>query len=544
MMDEYSADVFANRDEPLLSSFGNQDPAATSSRPSPKERLKAKLLVGSSNKEPKEDEGKNERNSLSIQDRLFTKLLQQVMPAEDVGEQDEDGDKRTKHVARPPFSLPVMTTNFRRFNARIGIAFVFQNRMIHLFSWRYPTKTWSFLAAYSFVCLNPYLLVVLPPAIVLLFIMVPAFLARHPPPPSASTSGTTPYYSYEGPALAPAKTIKPASETSKDFFRNMRDLQNSMADFANLHDTLVAAISPPTNFSDETLSSTVFLILTFVTASLFLVAHIIPWRLALFFGGNAAVISSHPAVQEFLRRAMDHGDEQADQSISKPNINKEVSLKPTPSLPTLLGPMAEISLDSSPEEREVEIFELQHRSISPFSASSEWETLLFSPLPYDPLSPSRIAGDRPRGCRFFEDVQAPLGWIWKGKKWELDLECREWVVERMITGVGFEIPGSSPTGNGDLTEDQVGGWVWDLPSAAAVDGDLDVMAYGDLNESPNPESTSKGKVTIKGGQSRDWEEIMQAQAAGEWRRRRWVRVVHRVSVPASDKGTKSAFNRD
>jgi hypothetical protein len=416
--------------------------------------------------------------------------------------------------------------------------------MIQLFSWRQPTKTWSFLAAYSFICLNPYLLVVLPLALVLLSIMVPAFLARHPPPPSASTSGTTPYYSYDGPALAPAKTIKPASETSKDFFRNMRDLQNSMADFSALHDTLVAALSPPTNFSDETLSSTVFLCLTFVTASLFLTAHLLPWRLILFFGGNGAIISSHPTVQQFLNQTTEPSgvDEKPDKKPSTSSLDKSAPPKPASSLQTMLDPLSEISLDSSPEEREVEIFELQHRSVFPFSSTSEWETLLFSPLPYDPLSPSRIAGDRPRGCRFFEDVQSPLGWGWKGKKWELDLECREWVVERMITGVGFEIPSSSQMGNGALTEDQVGGWVWDLPTVPSQtpmnDDEFSMMAYGDLNVSaPSAELKSKGKVKVKGGQGRDWEESMQSQKAGEWRRRRWVRVVHRISIPTTERAS-------
>lgn len=432
--------------------------------------------------------------------------------------------------------------------SRIGIAFVFQARMIRLFSWRFPTRTLSFLAVYSFVCLNPYLLPVLPLAVVLLFIMVPAFLARHPPPPSTSTLGTTPYYSYQGPALAPAKTIKPASETSKDFFRNMRDLQNSMADFANMHDALVAFLAPPTNFSNETLSSTVFLIMTVITASLFLMAHILPWRFIFLLGGNVAVIAGHPTVQRYLAQTFDTDTTKANPPAQK--LPGKTSSLPTSasSLNSFLEPIANISLDSSPEEREVEIFELQYRSLSPYAtSSSEWETLTFCPTPYDPLSPSRIAGDRPRGCRFFEDVQAPSGWAWKGKKWELDLECREWVVERMITGVGFEVPGSSTGSSGAMSDDQVGGWVWDLPPSgwqAAVydDDELSVMGYGDLKDSRSAKEKRKGKAKVL--QTRDWEESTQVQGTGEWRRRRWVRVVHRVSVPGSDKSNTYDPDRD
>lgn len=368
--------------------------------------------------------------------------------------------------------------------------------------------------------------------------MVPAFLARHPPPPSNSTLGTTPYYG--GPALAPAKTIKPASETSKDFFRNLGDLQNSMADFSNLHDALVESIAPITNFSDETLSSTVFLLLTIVTASLFLIAHLLPWRLVFFVGGNAAIISSHPAVHDFLSQGQGHKEEQLPEQKNQKSAKGETAHKQASPITQVLGPLANISLDSTPEEREVEIFELQHRSISPFAPPSEWETLLFSPVPYDPLSPSRIAGDRPRGCRFFEDVQAPSGWTWKGKKWELDLECREWVVERMITGVGFEVPSNGTSENSG--DEQIGGWVWDLPQAETenyvIDDDFSMMAYGDLADTSSAKTSSasgKGKAKMKGGQGSDWDETMQAQRIGAWRRRRWVRVVHRVGVTDSEK---------
>jgi hypothetical protein len=376
--------------------------------------------------------------------------------------------------------------------------------------------------------------------------MVPAFMARHPPPPPSSTiSSMTPYYSYHGPALAPAKTIKPASETSKDFFRNMRDLQNSMADFSTLHDTTVSLVSPLTNFSDETLSSAFFLLFTVLTASLFISAHLVPWRIVFLLGGNGIVASGHPKVQALVenlaQRATDKGGNQKDTDGNFTLFG--LSLPSSPSaVVSLLTSASDISLDSSPEEREVEIFELQHRTLSPYSYSSEWEPFLFTPTPYDPLSPSRIAGDRPRGSRFFEDVRPPSGWAWKGKKWELDLDCREWVVERMVTGVEFEVHGVSGDGLGE----QVGGWVWDLlppdsSQASTDDGDHDgsVAAYGDLWE-PDGKRNRKAKEKDSKGVARTWEEgTGSGHGTGEWRRRRWIRVVKRVSV-SPDKGADAS----
>jgi Integral peroxisomal membrane peroxin len=439
---------------------------------------------------------------------------------------------------------------------RIGIVFVFQNRLIRLFTWRNPTHTLSFLSVYLFVCIDPYLLVVLPLAVLLLFIMVPTFVARHPPPPpSSSTSSTTPYYSYQGPALAPPKTIRPAAETSKDFFRNMRDLQNSMADFTLLHDVVVKTIAPLTNFSNEILSSIIFLYLTLLTTSLFIIAHLIPWRLIFLVGGTALIISGHPTVQTWLAKQKKRAETSAPTSQPAPRLPfLDIALPTSPAAAgTLLTTLSAITLDSAPETREVEIFELQHR---PLHSSSEWEPHLFTPTPYDPLSPARISGDRPHGTRFFEDVQPPRSWAWEGPKWELDLEPREWVAERLVTGVEFDALTGTMEGDDDDDDDddadafslsghrgEFGGWVWDLPPTLRSPGIEEYemwMAYGEeYDVGKKKDKEAKERIKREAQVGRDWEEGRWAGRTGEWRRRRWVRVVRRVGVSNSDEATKS-----
>ncbi|KAA8641912.1 hypothetical protein EYZ11_002156 [Aspergillus tanneri] len=522
-MDDYSPDAIFNRSEPIqVTSVGQQSHGSTTE---PTTTGRERSVSG---------------GHRSLQDKLFSKLLQQVIPAEDVDDESVSIGLEDADAKRPAFSLPLMANNFRRFNARIGIVFSFQNQLERLLGWKKSSHTFSFLFVYSFICLDPHLLAIIPIAAVLLFVMVPAFLARHPPPPSTSTSSITPYYSYQGPALAPAKTIKPASETSKDFFRNMRDLQNVMADFSDMHDATVSVFGPLTNFSNEKVSSTVFLLLTLVTASLFVTAHLLPWRYILLVGGNGAILSNHPSLQGILQGiADDLADQPADQA-SKHNAGRKdasdiLGLPPTPSATmSLLGSLTDISLDSFAEEREVEIFEIQYRSLAPYS-ESQWEHFIFSSMPYDPLSPSRIAGVRPKGCRFFEDVHAPPGWAFKNKKWELDLDCREWVVERMITGVGFEIPSASED---SMTNDEIGGWVWDLPSSSSVRDEYGVataLGYDDFDHTDlNSASSKKFKKKGKGRVSQDFEEKggIGPNVMGEWRRRRWIRIVHRISMPA------------
>ena len=54
--------------------------------------------------------------------RKRRRLLQQVLPDEEVEELGLPPDVRShKYINRPSFSLPLMTNNFRRFNARYGI---------------------------------------------------------------------------------------------------------------------------------------------------------------------------------------------------------------------------------------------------------------------------------------------------------------------------------------------------------------------------------------------------------------------------------------
>lgn len=316
------------------------------------------------------------------------------------------------------------------------------------------------------------MLTIVPLAGILYFVMFPAFIARHPPPPSLPA---TKLYPLSGPPLAPAATVKPAAELSKDFFHNMRDLQNSMEDLSRLHDFIVGALGPLTNFSNEVVSSALFITLFLTCLVLFLTAHLIPWRLVLLLVGWITILSGHPGIQALLEATTTENQEAIDSTDS--SVRHSI----------IKFAFADVSLDPSPEKREVEIFELQFRPLY-YDAADEWTPVSFAPAPYTPLSPARIAGQRPKGTRFFEDVAPPAGWKWADKKWSLDLAAREWVEARMISGVEVEVEG--------------GRWVVDVVENIGSDSS---------DESPPRNIGSKGTYRH-----------------GEWRRRRWCRVVERV----------------
>ncbi|KEY68930.1 hypothetical protein S7711_04597 [Stachybotrys chartarum IBT 7711] len=424
------------------------------------------------------------REKANIQDRLVEKLLERVIPADDNVGTDApilpDG-KAPAFAQRPNFNITTMSNNFRRFNARIGAVFMFQDEVIRVLSWQRPSHTMSLLAVYTFVCLDPYLVCVLPIAILILGVLIPAFIARHPAPPKLTwASEQNVSYSPRGPPLAPAATVRPAKEMSRDFFRNMRDLQNSMEDFSVGHDKIIALLVPLTNFSNEALSSAVFQFLSVGGLFMTVASHHLPWRFIFLAIGWAAIWAGHPGVARLLA-ATQRQHLQALEKEAKSWLDNWTA--------------TDVILDSAPETREVEIFELQH-----MSNAGEWEPWFFSPSPYDPLSQPRIAGERPRGTRFFEDVMPPDGWEWSEKKWALDLWSREWVEERIITGVEVETEGER--------------WVYDI-----------YVEKGDRTGLTDPldRESLRSRPTLS-----SWEEgVDVSERRGEWRRRRWVRLVKR-----------------
>jgi hypothetical protein len=271
--------------------------------------------------------------------------------------------------------------------------------------------------------------------------MEPAFVARHPPP---VTSSFLELHAGAGPATAPPVSVKPIPEMSKDFFRNMRDLQNSMEDFSVAHDGVVQLVASRTNFSDERLSSLIYQSLFASALFLLIAANLIPWRALALVMGWAVIVAGHPEVAKLIS------------AIDKKPL-KDAYLVVKRRLVQWMN--EDILLDEKSEKREVEIFELQRHH-----DGRKWEAWLFSALPYDQQSPARIAGDRPKGAVLFEDVQPPKGWEWSTKKWDLDLQSQQWVEDRMITSVDVESDGER--------------WVYD----AATGGGISASSVRDFDE--------------------------------------------------------------
>ncbi|KAK9245046.1 integral peroxisomal membrane peroxin-domain-containing protein [Lipomyces tetrasporus] len=397
--------------------YGGDDAMSSSSSSSSQD--------GSGNKESRKDH---------ITDKLLERLFAAALPAADVangGSTSSDVAERLQDQKnRPAFSVPVMARNFSRLNARIGVVFRLQYKIMRILTWRNANHTFSALAIYSFICLYPFLLVLFPVAVVMLGVMVPSFVQRHPPPPSPLPSFPVPS---EGPPLAEARELRPVPELSRDFLMNMRDIQNFMDDFTHAYDRIVGALSRPTNFKDEQYSSAVYLALLVVGAVMFLLSPYLPWRHIFLVWGWIIVSMGHPKARRMLKSSHDMYVTPREQELS--NLFDALVAK-------------DIVLDEPPEHRHVEIFELQRQKNSDVD---EWDDWLFSAAPYDVLSQQRASKQRPQGVRFLDEVLPPVGWKFaRDSAWKLDLRPGEWVLQRSL--VNAEIDSNSK-------------WVYDTTSS-------------------------------------------------------------------------------
>jgi len=173
-----------------------------------------------------------------------------------------------------------------------------QNKIEDVLAWRNPVETISAMTIFSLVTINPTLLISLPFIILVFALLIPSYQSRHPAPPTALGNVPTEVTQAISPAPQPAK---PAPELSRDFFMNMRDIQNSMDDFNNLYDLVRTWVIHVTTFSNEPLSSTVLAFTTVSAILLILFAQLLPTRWIVLVIGNAIILASNPSIFRLIR---------------------------------------------------------------------------------------------------------------------------------------------------------------------------------------------------------------------------------------------------
>jgi hypothetical protein len=309
----------------------------------------------------------------------------------------------------------------------VGVIFVAQNYIQEVLSWKNPIETLSAMTIFSLLVINPHLLLSVPLLILTFSFLIPSYQIRHPPPPLSLSNIPMDVTEATSPPPQPAK---PVPELSRDFFMNMRDIQNSMDDFNSLYDLIRAWIVEITTFTNEPLSSTFLAFATIGSLALIVFGQWLPVRWIILIIGNAAILSGHPAVFHYITTTYITPTDIERIRLRIEEFAKEDYIPPPPSQDVVYT---------------VEIFE-SRRLLPPVPPNHlpDWSKSSFSPFP--PQSTN--------GTAKLSTVSPPPGFAFLSDEWQIDEDKERWVKERGLhdeTGFWYA--------DGEELEREGDGWV-------------------------------------------------------------------------------------
>ncbi|KAF9564199.1 hypothetical protein CPC08DRAFT_734571 [Agrocybe pediades] len=236
-------------------------------------------------------------------------------PASNIRKKIEHGNV-TLLSSRDPLSLPIMTTNFKRFVSIVGPVFWLQDRIEEIVLWKKGwQRTSAWMAAYALICFYPRLILLLPH-----IALIGIILATYPYPAVASDD---PLYTAHETSSQAYPTAAPVTEGSIPWQANIQGIQNLMGAAADLHDLIEPHLYhlqlTPQHFNKGRGSSTFvpqpsrmrspytthILTLLFITFfPLLFIVHlpIFPIRQVALTVGLAPFILTHPYVKVILPR--------------------------------------------------------------------------------------------------------------------------------------------------------------------------------------------------------------------------------------------------
>lgn len=430
-------------------------------------------------------------------DRFMEKLLKHAIPTD--GPEKEMLERRVadpERLKKPPLSIRILTSNFKRLSSKMSSFFVLQYGLIHIITWRKPTKTLSFLVFYTSVCLWPHLILAYPMIFLIFGVMLPAYIHRHPMRTpelikvkkrgqsmldffnlSSDTSVIEDLIGkdYQNDSGSESDSLQPviskSSDTSSMFskkpvsasklkdgdvneniqkkdktrymksqmtlFINMRDLQNLTTDVLNGINGAEKFWYETAGFKDERLSTFMFYGVIAATSIVLVFGRFIPWRLIFIQSGWAGLIVCHPNSKKYI--------------MSIKNSKKAKKMKEVKESKEKEGRFErhDIIIDDSAEIRIVEVFELQNKNM----LNNQWSFHRYTSNMFDIKNHERAAGKRPLGVDDLSKVLPPPDWKFDmgyANKWEIDTDPQKFFRERNINNPYLQVH-----------EDEKEGWIYD-----------------------------------------------------------------------------------
>jgi len=277
-----------------------------------------------------------------------------------------------------------------------------QCKVEDILAWRNPVETVAGMLIFSLVTIDPYLLIPLPIFILMFALLIPSYQVRHPPPPLTKSNLPDEVTQTISPPPQPAK---PASELSRDFFMNMRDIQNVMDDFSTVYDVVRGWILYVTTFKNEPLSSTILAFSALASIGLVMFVQYLPVRWIILIVGNGAIFGCHPMLYRHITTNY----------ITPEEIEKFKERIETFAMEDYMPPSPSRDVTYT-----VEIFE-SRRLLPPVPPSylPDW-----SPSQYSPFPPQLTTGTNKISV-----VSPPPGFRFTEQDWKVDQDKR-WAAER------------------------------------------------------------------------------------------------------------------
>lgn len=312
---------------------------------------------------------------------------------------------------------------------RAGILLKIQGTFYHILSWHKPALTLSVLGIFTYTCLYPQLILCSPIIFLLAGIMAPGFDKRHP---RSADNLPTKFYrrdlleaeaeEFEVQELVETQNQRKREERERALVARIRDLQNFLGALVSAIDALEEFIHGIGSFKHESKATALYLVLLMTLISVVYVASFIPPSIAICGSTWIAVSLCHPLLQKKAKKTNNkYWKSRNRRSVA--DWFKEFQAD-------------DIIIDEPPEEREVEIFELQRQGLTP----RQWTPWVFTPVVYELMSPLRMSMSRPPGTRFLSDVQPPEGWFFyeedevdndgNDASWAIDPKVKDWVSHR------------------------------------------------------------------------------------------------------------------
>ncbi|PSK41488.1 hypothetical protein C7M61_001171 [Candidozyma pseudohaemuli] len=452
-------------------------------------------------------------------DRFMERLISHTVPQDnpdyhEINTRIKDPSRKNK----APLSIRKLGSNMKRLSSKMGSFFKLQYGVIHVITWKQPTKTLSVLVLYTAICMWPHLVVALPLLVLLFGVIVPAYLHRHPmnipelvktkkrgqslleffnqsedesvvmdllndrseefsddmstatfsseySRATTATTATTATGATNASAFAQKGLNAAASVSSENqskfvksqvsTFMNMRDLQNLTTDLLNGIDHAEKVATDIVGFKNERLTTFIFYILTFVTSVVLFVGRWIPWRIIFIQAGWIGMIVCHPNAKKYIQALKKKRQPPpVVEDDGEETEDEDAEEQPPKRLPHETFDRPDIIVDDAPEVRIAEIYELQIRNI----LKHEWKLYGYSKRLFDYADKVRVSGKKPHGVDSIGKILPPKEWKFDfgfASNWQVDRNPEQFIRVRGVDKTHLKIK-----------DDEKEGWVYDkLPAA-------------------------------------------------------------------------------